>query len=726
MASSPSHVPYQAYRSKRHSRTPSNLQSVPPSSPPSRPSSALYVDSTRTTPPHPSTNTAADSHALHSPLALAEIAPWNRPKPALAIPTSPTFLPNSPPATPTKGEPESSAHLAPNNGPDFPATTLARISNGRPSSTTSSPTTVASPHPQSSTSSSKPIDTIPTRRTSTFRYVPLRNVSAPSSPSPLRPTHSRVTSLTSRQLEPLPTVKGSPRSRLSTLGAGSVNMPSQFISSSPASQPQPPPKDAPSLSLDVRPHQAEQPPKPPTKSPSPRQTPAITPAVSPAPVSTSLPRPGSSTPVSRTTSSSRTPAPYRPGFQPKGVYRPRTDEFLEARRARRDVGRVDRTRLERRLEKLISLHFGPESEKRAAATVQPRMTKRMSSIFDLDVKDLKNLDAGDLWKGVVSSQPAPGSKADIRSAEQSITPWEKDPDVSQCPLCSASFHPITNRKHHCRLCGKIICSLPVKRPQRPDTCSLLFVADPQTGKIEEVGEGVDYGVRKRTMSTSGKTKGKDNATIEEKFLKGVRICRECRPVLLRQQYISDVGQVPTFAKLYQLFIGLEKDIEEALPLFQELLLTLSNDDRPTAEASAARKRLLEAFAQYDAIAKRIRRLPTPGPGSSQDRVQAAIVTRANVFLQKHMFPLQSLPKPKKASSTSSPASTPEEPPPIDPDSEIAHALQPLLEQEALLETFVEEAKAHRKFEDAKTLKTNLAEIRSEIDRIMANAPNGRT
>lgn len=60
-------------------------------------------------------------------------------------------------------------------------------------------------------------------------------------------------------------------------------------------------------------------------------------------------------------------------------------------------------------------------------------------------------------------------------------------------------------------------------------------------------------------------------------------------------------------------------------------------------------------------------------------------------------------------------------PVIDPDSAIAHALQPLLEQEALLESFVEEAKAHRKFQDAKTLKTNLYEIRAEIDKVMANA-----
>lgn len=65
----------------------------------------------------------------------------------------------------------------------------------------------------------------------------------------------------------------------------------------------------------------------------------------------------------------------------------------------------------------------------------------------------------------------------------------------------------------------------------------------------------------------------------------------------------------------------------------------SNDERPTAEASAARKRLVEAFAHYDAAAKRIRNLSC-ARGSSQDRVQTAILGRANLFLQKNMFPLQ--------------------------------------------------------------------------------------
>jgi rabenosyn-5 len=60
----------------------------------------------------------------------------------------------------------------------------------------------------------------------------------------------------------------------------------------------------------------------------------------------------------------------------------------------------------------------------------------------------------------------------------------------------------------------------------------------------------------------------------------------------------------------------------------------------------------------------------------------------------------------------------------DVDAKAALVLQPLLEQEALLESFVEEAQAQRKFEDVKTLKVNLGEIRAEIEKILANTQGG--
>lgn len=123
----------------------------------------------------------------------------------------------------------------------------------------------------------------------------------------------------------------------------------------------------------------------------------------------------------RERSAPRSPAPYRPGFQPKGVYRPRTDEFIEARKASRDVGRIERTRLERRLEKLIDLHFPLESQKlKEKQRPPPRPTKRLSSIFEMDFSELKGKSASDLWREVVQSQGTPGGKSDIRGTETSL------------------------------------------------------------------------------------------------------------------------------------------------------------------------------------------------------------------------------------------------------------------------------------------------------------------
>ncbi|KAH9934700.1 FYVE zinc finger-domain-containing protein [Fomitopsis serialis] len=770
MNSAAPYVPYQPYKSKRHARNTSNQSAANgAASPQSRPQSMISNGHTNNDPAfHQRTGslTSAEAHArpgtspaeragMSRPASMFDTTPQNghgrsestvfsfpvrthssapTPPPEVShtplpvapvVPSSPiTSIPSSPPPAPLQspGKPpipsgDGSDDGSPSASPPVPhAAPSVAVSLPLPNGTSSSSQPVAGP----STSAASPPPS--PRKTTTFRRVPLRNPNArtPLPSSPLRPadTHSRTPSMAStqsRQIEP-PPVAHTPSQGSSGTPSPSVvaaydralpPIPSLDIVSRPASSPEDTMVHTPSSPSSATPPHAH------SLGPSPKPQARV---LSPAPglSATQLPSPAVS-PFVHERSVARSPAPYRPGFQPKGVYRPRTDEFIEARKSSRDVGRTERTRLERRLEKLINLHFPSESQRlkekpSGDQRPTPRPNKRLSSIFEMDFSELRSKSATDLWKEVVQPQVIPGGKNDIRAAEQTITPWEDDASVTHCPMCKSAFHSLTNRKHHCRLCGRIICSLPVKVPQRPQPCSLLFVADSKTGRIEEVSEGVDYGVRRRPSATpQARGRGKEETmSEEEKFLKGVRICRDCRPVLLREQYKHETRGVPIFFKLYDAFISLEKDIEDSLPQFQELMLTL---------------RLLEAFGQYDALAKRIRQLPAPsGPGSSQDRIQGAIASRANLFLQKNMFPLQTLPKATNGikSSPSTSSTTPEESR-IDPDSELARSLQPLLEQEALLESFVEEAKAHRKFEDAKTLKTNLQEIRAEINRIVGNA-----
>ena len=102
---------------------------------------------------------------------------------------------------------------------------------------------------------------------------------------------------------------------------------------------------------------------------------------------------------------------------------------VEARNGSRDVGRIERTRLERRLEKLIALHFSPpgsQPKREAAADPRPaQQSRRASSIWDLDLSDLKNKSAGDLWREVVQSQASQSGKNDIRGASFRLGPCSK-------------------------------------------------------------------------------------------------------------------------------------------------------------------------------------------------------------------------------------------------------------------------------------------------------------
>ncbi|KAF8710908.1 Rabenosyn Rab binding domain, partial [Rhizoctonia solani] len=735
-------VSYRPYQSKRHSRNSSGLGSSAGFSPPVTPPARS---------PGPYESPSTPEHRVYGNTKY--LAPHHQTTPTVTVPSrsSPSPSPSPSPTTPEATQapnpietayksaitqsqapdtqtlptpsptPEQPASTESSSQPTSPLTQLPALPASRPGSETAGP---SSPGPSSPTSSTAPSPrpAIVQRPGSRFRVVSTRGLSAntqPARPSPLRPashlspgpstptapTHTRTLSNVSTPVSPSPVPK---------LPA-SVSAPVPFnerLSPGNRNKPLPAPGSvvsAPSLT----PPRSNTPSAPPrsttpilTPVPAPRST---TPVAAPSPTSNTpvpyavLSRASSASPIPTNTlgvNSPSRPAPYRAGFQPKGVYRHRTEEFEAARAKKVDGKRTEEKRLTRRLEKLIDLHFSPKEKDDAP----PPPNRRSSSFFD-DLAELKNKSPNELWRGVVESKAAQQERA-IRTAEQTITKWEDDKDVSACPICTrTSFHPLTNRKHHCRLCGRVVCSLPPKPPTRPISCSLLIVADPRTRMIEEVPDVIAYGV-----TLDGE---KDN-----KYVKGVRICRTCRAVVSKQQYNIEAVTIPAFSRIYQALLRLEGQIEDDLPQFQELVLNLKNGTHSnpsvTSTTAAARKSLLDRFHEYDRLAKRLRALPCQ-PGSSQEKVQMAVSTRANVFLQKHMFPLQTLPKMKQLAKAATESELAEPDPVLD---DPGHAIQPLLEQEAVLEQMLAEAQAARKIEDAQTLKANLTEIRNEIRRFM--------
>lgn len=236
---------------------------------------------------------------------------------------------------------------------------------------------------------------------------------------------------------------------------------------------------------------------------------------------------------------------------------------------------------------------------------------------------------------------------------------------------------------------------------------------------------------------------------------------------MHRQYMLDDGAVPAYIKLYETLISLQREIEQSLPEFQEMIMGLQKHDAVAAlganfdddvrgdplvappsrdpqtlqaikaknrtalalqrDAAQARKQLLANFANYDLVAKKIRALDDEG-NVSLARIKMAIYTRANVFLQTYMFPLQNLPKLSSSATSSGRNSPSRKGSPSkkgmagtngaeDDQAELRESLVVLEQQLTQVRQFAASASKARKLQDASSLNASANDLEAEIARI---------
>jgi len=111
-----------------------------------------------------------------------------------------------------------------------------------------------------------------------------------------------------------------------------------------------------------------------------------------------------------------------------GYERDHFHDFAKIRRKRVDREHMEITRLEKRMTKLTSLLADPPP---------PEDTPGSGGWFGLSA-----------------------AKNQRKVLEQSIITWEEDAKVTNCPFCQQEFSTYTFRRHHCRMCGRVVCSDP--------------------------------------------------------------------------------------------------------------------------------------------------------------------------------------------------------------------------------------------------------------------------
>jgi len=132
-----------------------------------------------------------------------------------------------------------------------------------------------------------------------------------------------------------------------------------------------------------------------------------------------------------------------------------------------------------------------------------------------------------------------GAKAQQRALEQSVIAWEDDAKVLNCPFCHQEFSSYSFRRHHCRLCGRVVCG------------------DTQTKCSTLIGLNVNT------------EKGKPPVGID------VRMCKDCKHTLFSK---ADFAQVmatkPPDQRSFENLVEFERGIRLLLPKFHKLLQAL--------------------------------------------------------------------------------------------------------------------------------------------------------
>ena len=297
-----------------------------------------------------------------------------------------------------------------------------------------------------------------------------------------------------------------------------------------------------------------------------------------------------------------------------GVLKDHTCDFVELRQKRVERQNLDIARLEKRLTKLTRLLANP---------LPPTE----------DVNSGSEREGRGGLAALGASALATTSQNKRKALEQRVVAWEDDKAVSRCPLCQQEFGSWSFRRHHCRICGRVVCS------------------DVQTLCSTEVSLTVKVAVAPLCSSATSEKTG--NGAVDV----GIRICRDCRQTIFSKRDFEDsLTKKPPDQRAYETLRQFEKGIRLLLPTFQRALLPLQqkDDDVPPPshqqiqEAAKMRKRLIDSFQKYDVAARRIRDLPTTSP--TQQKLQNQIYATAGAFLHVNMLPLKSLPRLLKPSS----------------------------------------------------------------------------
>lgn len=236
--------------------------------------------------------------------------------------------------------------------------------------------------------------------------------------------------------------------------------------------------------------------------------------------------------------------------------------------------------------------------------------------------------------------------AKIRAIEKSVVPWVSDQDVPFCPDCGSKF-TIRNRRHHCRLCGSIMCRKCTELISLPWANKLTSASKDSLSAHTSPSQSPNsvHGSRRGSISSVSSA----SSVLDEKDDDRIRCCAHCKDTLLkREQRIDEREHTPDIVTLYQkLRLCMEK-VDLKAPEYIRMAASLNAGETTYSleHAGDLRVEVQKVYELIDALSKKILTLglkqePPPHPNSL--RLQRMIRYSATLFVQEKLLGLMSLP-----------------------------------------------------------------------------------
>lgn len=276
--------------------------------------------------------------------------------------------------------------------------------------------------------------------------------------------------------------------------------------------------------------------------------------------------------------------------------------------------------------------------------------------------------------------------------EKQVVDWVDDQYVPLCPSCGKAFN-LTRRRHHCRLCGAIMCQ-PCSEFIEYDTARKLVrgneddheddpdddfdgnesrrseyerphsggsTSSPLTKSIGHLAQiGSALGSSLKTSIRRGSTTSLLSVVAQStKDQTSIRICHDCKVVLdKRARKVDNSGSITLISALYSKLQERMVDCEKAIPNYEKISASFNGKDMNSSgllgydyeEAQELRIKLIRMAEDIDLISRKINTLgvtdATPPP-VTQIQLQSKIRMAATNFLKNKTLGMASLPSPEE-------------------------------------------------------------------------------